>query len=270
MIRLAMAGAAGRMGRAILKLAIQDPDIAIVGGLELPESSAVGMDIGDMLGFDPIGAKISSDVHGILKKTDVLIDFTHVAAIPETLKAVVKTKTRYVLGTTGIETSLFKKIKTASHKIAIVQSPNMSVGVNLLFGLTELAAKILDPSYDAEIFEIHHRQKKDAPSGTAVKLLEVLAAARKQKTEKDAVFGRKGNIGARRQGELGVLASRGGDVIGDHTVFFLGDGERVELSHRASSRDAFAKGAVLAAKFIAKKHNGLYDMGHVLGMKHLS
>lgn len=266
MIRLAMAGAAGRMGRTILHLAAQDREIQITGGLERRESPELGKDIGELLGNAPLGVRITDDREAVLSQSDVLIDFTHATSVPETLEIVAKLRKAYVIGTTGLEVSTLEMINRASKKIAIVQSPNMSIGVNLLFRLTELAAQVLDESYDAEIAEIHHRGKKDSPSGTAMKLLEVLAAVRGKKTEKDAVFGRKGDIGVRPKGQLGVLALRGGDVVGDHTVYFLGDGERIELSHRASSRDAFAKGALLAAKFAARQKHGLFDMGQVLGM----
>jgi 4-hydroxy-tetrahydrodipicolinate reductase len=159
-----------------------------------------------------------------------------------------------------------KKIALASKKIPIVQSPNMSVGVNLLFRLAAFAGKVLDESYDLEIMEIHHRMKKDAPSGTALKLAEILADARGRDPAKDLVYGREGDTGARQQGKIGVFAMRGGDVVGEHTVSFFGDGERVELVHKATSREALARGALLAAKFLAKKKAGLYHMGHVLGM----
>ena len=157
-------------------------------------------------------------------------------------------------------------LKKAAKKIAVVQAPNMSVGVNLLFKISEMAARALDESYDIEIAETHHRMKKDAPSGTAVKLLELVAAARKKNIKKDTVYGREGEVGARPKGEIGVFALRGGDVVGDHTVSFLAEGERIELTHRASSRDAFAQGALRAAKFVAKRKSGLYDMQQVLGI----
>lgn len=266
MIRLAMAGALGRMGRTILALAAKDKNFKITGALEHDERSEIGADIGPFIGTTPIGTPISSDLKEVLKNSDVLIDFTHFSAAPRNLEAAVKTGTGYVLGTTALPESVLKKIKTASKKIPIVQSPNMSIGVNLLFRLAELAASALDESYDMEMMEIHHRNKKDAPSGTAMKLLEVVARARGKNLKKDTVFGRDGDVGARPVGEIGSFALRGGDVVGDHTLFFLGDGERIELTHKASSRDAFAKGALAAAKFIANRKSGLYDMAQVLGI----
>lgn len=266
MIRIVMAGASGRMGKTILRLALADKEIRVVGGLERPGCPELGRDIGELLGGARAGAVITDKAEALLAKADAVIDFTHQSAVSQTLKTVAKAGAGYVIGTTGLEEGVLRRIREASRKIAIVQSPNMSIGVNLLFGLTSMAAKVLDETYDAEIAEIHHRGKKDAPSGTAMKLLEILAEARKKNAEKDAIYGRKGDIGVRPSGKLGVLALRGGDVVGDHTVYFLGDGERIELSHRASSRDAFAKGALLAAKFVAKQKKGLYDMRQVLGM----
>jgi 4-hydroxy-tetrahydrodipicolinate reductase len=260
-----MAGAAGRMGKTILQLASCDKAFRIVGALEQRGHAALGQDLGPVLGRDLMGVKVTQDAASALKGADVLIDFSHFSGLPENLKAVVKTRTAYVIGTTAIPQAMLKRIQAASKKIPIVQSPNMSVGVNLLFKLAALAGKVLDESYDLEITEIHHRMKKDAPSGTALKLLEILLEAR-GRTMKDVIYGREGETGAREKGKIGVLALRGGDVVGDHTVSFFGDGERVELVHKASSREAFARGALLAAKFLAKKKQGLYHMAHVLNM----
>lgn len=267
MIRLAVAGAAGRMGKTILTLAAKDPEFKIAAGFESASNPAVGADIGTLIGQGPLGVRISFDPANELKGIDALIDFTHFSTTQMYLAAALKHKTGYVIGTTGLERSTLDGIKTASSQIPIVQSPNMSIGVNLLFKLTEMTAKALDESYDIEITEAHHRMKKDAPSGTAVKLLEVVAGARKKDLEKDVVTGRDGEVGARPRGQIGAFAVRGGDVVGDHTVFFLGDGERIELTHRASSREAFAQGALRAAKFVAKHKNGFYNMQQVLGIE---
>ena len=266
MIKLVMAGAAGRMGKIILQLASRDKAFKIVGGLEQRSHAAIGQDLGQVLGQGPIGVKLTQDRAATFEKADVLIDFSHFSALPENLKAAVKTRTAYVIGTTGIPAATLKAIQAASRKIPIVQSPNMSVGVNLLFKIAALAGKVLDESYDLEISEVHHRMKKDAPSGTALKLLEILLEARGRDMKKDVIYGREGETGAREKGKIGVFALRGGDVVGDHTVSFFGDGERIELVHKASSREAFARGALLAAKFLAKKKQGLYHMQHVLGM----
>lgn len=265
MIRLAMAGATGKMGRTILGLAAKDPQFKITVGLESPGHAAVGKDLGEVLGIGPLGVKVT-DSPAALKDADVLIDFTHPSTTEAYLKAVLDAKIGYVLGTTGLSASIIDKLQQASKGVAIVQSPNMSVGVNLLLNLVQITAKTLDESYDIEISETHHRMKKDSPSGTAMKLLEVAAAARNRDLKKDVVTGREGETGARPRGEIGVLAMRGGDVVGDHTVFFYGDGERIELTHRASSREAFAQGALKAAKFIAARKNGFYNMQQVLGL----
>ena len=267
MIKLAVAGAAGRMGRTILALARQDKSFQIVGGLENIDSPNLGEDIGSLLGGSPLGVSLVYEPSQILKEADVLIDFTHPSATLKNLKAALASKTSYILGTTGLNDSILSALKKASKTISIVQSPNMSIGVNLLFKLAEITSGALDESYDIEIAEIHHRHKKDAPSGTAMKLLEIMAKARKRDLKKDTIYGREGEVGARPKGKIGVLALRGGDVVGDHTVSFLGDGERVELVHKASSRDAFAKGALHAAKFVAGKKAGLYNMLQVLGIE---
>lgn len=266
MIRLVMAGAAGRMGKAILQLASRDKAFKIVGALEQRGHAVLGQDLGPILGRDLMSVKVTQDVTATLKGADVLIDFSHFSALPENLTAAVKTRTAYVIGTTGIPAATLKAIQTASQKIPIVQSPNMSVGVNLLFKLAALAGKALDESYDLEITEVHHRMKKDAPSGTALKLLEILLEVRGRDIKKDVIYGREGETGAREKGKIAVFSLRGGDVIGDHTVSFLGDGERIELVHKASSREAFARGALLASKFLAKKKPGLYHMQQVLGL----
>ena len=266
MIKLVVAGAAGRMGKIILQLASRDKAFKIVGGLEQRGHAALGQDLGPLIGRDLMGVKVTQDATATLKNADVLIDFSHFSAIPENLDAAVRTRTACVIGITGIPEAILRKIKNASKRIPIVQSPNMSVGVNLLYTLAALAGKALDEDYDLEITEVHHRMKKDAPSGTALKLLEILLAARGRNMKKDVIYGRQGETGAREKGKIGVFALRGGDVIGDHTVSFLGDGEKVELVHKASSREAFARGALLASKFLAKKKQGLYHMQNVLGM----
>ncbi len=266
MIRLAVAGAAGRMGKMILSLARNDSSFQIAGCLEAKSSPVVGMDVSMIIGSKSMNVTISHDAERVLKKADVLIDFTHPSSMAGYLKAAVKNKVGYVIGTTGLHSAAIQKLKAAAKTIPIVQSPNMSVGVNLLFKLAELTAIALDERYDIEIAEAHHRMKKDSPSGTALKLLEIVAAARKKNLRKDVVYGREGEVGARPAGQIGVLALRGGDVVGDHTVYFLGDGERIELTHRASSRQAFAQGALLAAKFVAKSKAGLYNMSQVLGI----
>lgn len=267
MIKIAVAGAGGRMGRAILKIAAQDKDCSITGGIEQASSPLIGEDLGLIIGAGPLKVKLSSNISEALSTADVLIDFTHFSATDSHLKAVLQKKIGYVLGTTGLSEALLGSLKNAAKSIPVVQSPNMSIGVNLLFKLSEMTARALDEDYDIEIVEAHHRMKKDSPSGTALKLLEVMANARKRDLKKDVVYGREGETGARPHGEIGVHAVRGGDVVGDHTVSFLAEGERIELVHRASSRDAFAQGAVRAAKFVARQKPGLYNMAQVLGLE---
>lgn len=263
---IVMTGACGRMGQSILRLASQDKGFQIAGGVEQKGHPDLGRDIGDVLGFKKTGAQLTCDVIKASKGADVIIDFTHPTSLDKHLEAAFKNKVGLVVGTTGLSAAHRAKLKLASKKVAIVQSPNMSVGVNLLFKLTELAATVLDESYDMEISEIHHKLKKDAPSGTAVKLLEILADAKKRNIARDAVYGREGEVGARKQNEIGCFALRGGDVVGEHHVFFFGAGERVELVHQATSRDAFAKGALVAASFLKGKKRGLFTMQDVLGM----
>ena len=267
MIKIAVAGAAGRMGRAILKIAAQDKECRIAGGLEQASSPSIGEDLGSLTGGAPLNVKVTANIAEVLSNADVLIDFTHFSATDSHLKAVLQKKIGYVVGTTGLNEAILAALKSASAMIPVVQSPNMSIGVNVLFKLSEMTAKALNEDYDIEIVEAHHRMKKDSPSGTALKLLEVMAKARRCDLKKDVVYGREGETGVRPRGQIGVLAMRGGDVIGDHTVSFLAEGERVELTHRASSRDAFAQGAVRAAKFVAIQKPGLYNMAQVLGLE---
>ena len=267
MIKIAVAGAAGRMGRAILKIAAQDKECRLVGGLEQASSPFVGEDLGRLTEGESLRVQVTSSLTEALSNADVLIDFTHFSATESHLKGVLQKKIGYVLGTTGLNDTILASLKMAARTIPVVQSPNMSIGVNLLFKLSEMTAKTLDEDYDIEIVETHHRMKKDAPSGTALKLLEVMAKARKRDLKKDVTCGREGESGARPKGQIGVHAVRGGDVVGDHTVSFLAEGERIELVHRATSRDAFAQGAVRAAKFAAAQKPGFYTMAQVLGLE---
>ncbi len=254
------------MGRTILNLAMEDAEIKVSGAYERAGHAAIGRDLGEFIGQGRLNVAIQPDTGKGLSAGDVLIDFTHPSATLTHLKAALDSGANLVVGTTGLSDDLIRELEKASKKIGIVQSPNMSLGVNLLFDLVRQAASILDDSYDAEIVEVHHRHKKDAPSGTALELLRQIAEARKIALESKVVFGRKGETGARLKGTIGVHAVRGGDVVGDHTVSFLSEGERIELVHRASSRAAFAKGALLASKFIAKKKSGFYNMQQVLGL----
>ncbi len=254
------------MGRAILRTAFQDPEIEIAGAFERSDSPVLGKDVSELIGEKPMDVPVHPDVYECIKTGDVLIDFTQPGATSNHLKAAVDYKKAIVICTTGLPPSFFKKSRECSSKIPIVQSPNMSLGVNLLFRLSRLVAEKLSDVYDVEITEAHHRHKKDAPSGTALEIARLIAAARKVSMGGHVEFGRKGVTSARQKGAIGIHAIRGGDVVGEHTVSFMADGERLELIHRASSREAFARGAILAAKFVAKKRSGLYNMEQVLGL----
>lgn len=266
MTKIIVAGACGRMGQSILKLALKDSSIQIAGAFERSDHSSLGRDVGEILGQEPVKVPVHPDLRECVSSGDVIIDFTHPAATAQNLKVAIQNKVGMVIGTTGLSDVFIRELKKASKKIPIVQAPNMSLGVNLLFKLVNLTAQILDNSYDVEIVEAHHRHKKDAPSGTALELVRQVASGRKINLESNVIFGRKGDAGARKAGVIGVHAVRGGDVVGDHDVQFMTEGERIELVHKASSRDAFAKGALLAAKFVAKKQNGFYNMQQVLGL----
>ena len=259
MVKLAVTGAGGRMGSLIARLALEDKDFKVVGVIERPDHPLVGKE------FAP-GVKCYRSLKEVEEKPDVVIDFTAPEATLSLLKEAKELRVPLVIGTTGFTAEEKREIEEASKELPILLSPNMSLGVNLLFKLVAEAAKALkDKGYDVEIFEIHHRFKKDAPSGTAVRLGEIVAEAFGKSLEEMAVYGRKGMVGQRRPDEMGILAARMGDVVGDHTVFFATLGERLELTHRATSRETFARGALVAAKWLAGKEPGLYNMFHVLG-----
>lgn len=263
-IRIAVAGAAGRMGRTILSLAQADSQFQIAGALEREEVDLLGADVGTVLGQDSLGVKITSSLEEALGSAQVLIDFTHPSASEKHLRGVLQARVGYVLGTTGLSEKTRAALRRASRQIPILQSPNMSTGVNLLFELVSRAAEALGERYDIEIMERHHRLKKDSPSGTALELARLIAQVKGWDPKKAFVYGRHGETGERKSKTLGIHALRGGDEIGEHTVSFLGQGEVLELVHRAGSRECFARGALLAAKFIAGRKKGLYNMRDAL------
>ena len=265
-VRVAVAGAAGRMGRALLEAATSTSGVQLAAALDMAGSEWIGRDAGELCAVAK-GTTVRSDVGAALREADVLVDFTRPEGTAAHLRACRAAKRAIVIGTTGFAGPALEDIRAASRDIAIVMAPNMSVGVNVMLKLAQTAAQALGPDYDAEVFEIHHKMKVDAPSGTALKLGEVLAKARGASLDKDAVFARHGVTGERRAGSIGFSVARGGDVVGDHTVFFAGPGERIEITHRSSSRATYAQGAMRAAKFVAGKAPGLYDMGDVLGLK---
>lgn len=265
-VRVAVAGAGGRMGRALLEAATSTEGIALGAALDVASSPLCGRDAGDLVA-GARGVRIGSDAPAALKDADVLVDFTRPEGTAAHLAACRAAKRAMVIGTTGFDASQLAAIRAAAKDIAIVMAPNMSVGVNVAMKLVETAARALGPDYDVEVFEIHHKMKVDAPSGTALKLGEVAAAARGAALEKAAVHGRHGVTGERKSGTIGFSVARGGDIVGDHTVFFAGPGERIEITHRSGSRANYAQGAMRAAKWLAGKAPGLYDMQDVLGLK---
>ena len=259
MIRVAVAGAAGRMGSCILAALREEKDFAVTGAFERPDSEHVGR--------EAAGVRIAPGIETALENgAEVVIDFTAPAASLQHAKVCASRGVGLVIGTTGFSAAQKDELQSAARKIPLLLAPNMSVGVNVLFRLVGEAARALGPEYEVEIVETHHRMKRDAPSGTALRLAEVAAAARGL-TGNAFVCQRQGETGARKPGTIGIQALRGGDVVGDHTVHFLADGERLELTHRASSRDNFARGALRAARWLAGKKPGFYGMQDVLGFQ---
>ncbi len=266
MVKVIVAGCAGRMGKRIGCNVMADEAYQLVGGFEFVGHDAVGRDLGEVIGCGNLGVDIVDNLAEVIDCGDVIIDFTSPESTMNNLDLALKHKKGIVIGSTGLSKQQEKKIETVAEKIPVVYAPNMSLGVNLLFKLAKEVASALSDDYDIEIVEAHHRHKKDSPSGTACELAKQVAAGRQVSLEKNAVYGREGLCGERPRGEIGVHAVRGGDVVGEHTVSFMTMGERIELTHRASSRDAFAKGSVVAAGFISSKKKGLYNMQNVLGI----
>ncbi len=265
-MRICMAGACGRMGRRILEMAAAAEDIEIGGGFDLAENAGAEIVAGLECG-KPVRITVGGGVASELANADVIIDFTAPTACVENARAAAAAGVPVVIGTTGLNETQVAELRGFAEKVAVVHAPNMSIGVNLLFKLTSEVASILGPEYNVEIVEVHHNQKKDSPSGTAVRLAERAAGALGWDYAKDTAHGREGIVGARPQRQIGMHAVRGGDVVGDHTVSFIGPGERVELVHRAHNRDNFARGSLVAARFAVKAKPGLYDMQDVLGLK---
>jgi len=265
-VRVAVAGAGGRMGRALLDAATSTDGVRLTGALDVAGSPCAGRDAGELCAAAQ-GLVVATDVSGALRGCDVLVDFTRPEGTLGHLRACREARRALVIGTTGFAPAGLEEIRAAAREIAIVMAPNMSIGVNVMMRLVETAARALGPDYDAEVFEIHHKMKVDAPSGTALKLGEVAAKARGATLDRDGVFARHGRTGERKAGSVGFSVARGGDIVGDHTVFFAGPGERLEITHRASSRGTYAQGAMRAAKFLAGKGPGFYDMNDVLGLR---
>lgn len=267
MINVAIAGASGRMGARISALSYDNPEIKVVGAFEKKGHDSVGKDLGGIIGTAKTGVVLTDRIDDAIKDADVVIDFTSVVSTLSHLRKCADSKKAMVTGTTGFSEADIKEIQAMARNIPCVFAPNMSVGVNLLFKILKDVARILGDEYDVEIIEAHHRLKKDAPSGTALKLAGVIAEALGLELDNAAVYARKGLIGERKKKEIGIQTVRAGDIVGEHTVLFGGIGERIEITHRASSRDTFAKGAVRAALWVYGKDPGLYDMHDVLGLK---
>jgi len=265
-VRVAIAGAGGRMGRALLEAATSTEGIVLAGALDIAGSPCVGRDAAELCAGAQ-GVLVASDAAQAIKSADVLVDFTRPEGTLGHVLACRKAKRAMVIGTTGFAPAGLEEIRAAAKDIPIVMAPNMSVGINVMLRLVEMASATLGPDYDVEVFEIHHKLKVDAPSGTALKLGEVAAKARAATLDKNAVFTRHGTTGERKSGSIGFSVARGGDIVGDHTVFFAGPGERLEITHRAASRATYAQGALRAARFIVGKPPGLYDMQDVLGLE---
>jgi len=266
-MKLVMNGALGRMGRRIIALAKDDPEFELTGAVEYGHDTQLGSDVGELIGTGTSGVLLTNDLSETLENADVVVDFTWPDNILSCAKLCGKTVTPLVIGTTGLKAEDRTEFKHLVSPIPCVCAPNMSVGVNLLFKLAAEAAAILSDDYDVEITEAHHRYKKDAPSGTANRLAEIIADTLDRNLNNEARYGRHGITGERTRNEIGIHALRIGDVVGEHTVSFGTIGERVELVHKLQSRDALAQGALRAAKFVINAAPGLYDMQDVLGLK---
>ncbi|QNM97303.1 4-hydroxy-tetrahydrodipicolinate reductase [Chitinimonas koreensis] len=265
-LRIAIAGTSGRMGRVLIETVAAHDDCVLAVALDRDGAASLGQDAGLPLGR-VTGVAVRSDFEAALAEADVLIDFTRPEGTLAHLAACRRHGVKLVVGTTGFDEAGRAALREAAADIGIVFAPNMSVGVNLTFKLLEMAAKVLSSGYDIEIVEAHHRHKVDAPSGTALRMGEVVADALGRDLAECAVYGREGVTGARDPSTIGFATVRGGDVVGDHTVMFMADGERVEISHKASSRATFAQGAVRAARWLRDRPAGLYDMQDVLGLR---
>jgi 4-hydroxy-tetrahydrodipicolinate reductase len=269
MTKVIIAGAAGRMGRRIGYMVNENPELQVAAGFERPDTPDVGKDMGELGGYGSNGVMVANDLSAVIDQGDVIIDFTFHEATMNIARQAAQKNRAMVIGTTGLSQENLQELAELCKNFPCVQAPNMAVGVNVLFKLAAKVASILGNDYDMEVVEAHHRMKKDAPSGTAVKLGELMAKAVGRNLEEDGVFSRHGIIGERTDKEIGLQTIRAGDIVGEHTVYFAGAGERLELTHRAHSRDNFARGAALAAAWVVKQQNGLYNMCDVFGLQDL-
>jgi len=264
-LRLTIAGASGRMGRMLIETVLQSPDCQLAGALDRADSAALGLDASAFLGRSS-GVLITQDVRVGLLSADVLIDFTRPEGTLAHLAICRELGVKAVIGTTGFDPEQMVQVRAMATDIGIVMAPNMSVGVNVVMRLLDTAARALSEGYDIEIIEAHHRHKVDAPSGTALKMGEVVAEALGRDLKTCAVYGREGVTGERDPSTIGFVTIRGGDIVGDHTVLFAGTGERIEITHKSSSRLTYAQGSLRAARFLTSRGAGLYDMNDVLGL----
>lgn len=267
MTRIAIVGAAGRMGRNLIAICSQYESLEVTVATEHAHHPLLGVDAGELAGVGKKGVTLVASLDQAEQDFDVLIDFTRPEPTLEHLQWCVEHNKKIVIGTTGFDATGKAKIAEAAQQVAIMFAPNMSVGVNLTFKLLEMAAKVLGDEVDIEIVEAHHRHKVDAPSGTALRMGEVVANSLGRDLEECAVYGREGITGERDRKTIGFATVRGGDIVGEHTVMFIDEGERVEITHKASSRSNFAKGAARAAAWLSTQPSGLYDMQDVLGLK---
>jgi len=267
MIKVVVTGAAGRMGTQIVRLVQGAEGLALHGAVERAGSPALGQDAATLAALPPADVKVVDDLPKALPGADVVIDFTSHEASARHAELCAEQGVALVIGSTGFTPEARARVAAAARKIPVLLSPNMSVGVNVVFELVRQAARILGADYDVEIVEIHHKKKRDAPSGTAVRLGEVAAEALGRDPADALAYSRHGIIGERPPTQIGVQTLRGGDVVGEHTVFFCGEGERVEITHRATSREQFARGAIRAAQWLPRKPAGMYDMADVLGLR---
>ena len=267
MIKVIVAGAAGKMGARLINAVYRSPKLELTGAFERPDHPWIGQDAGTGAGLGELGIKLAGSLKEVLSDGEVIIDFTEAGASLRNMVEAAEAGRAMVVGTTGFTAEQQARIRELSGRMRLMVAPNMSVGVNLLFKVVGDVARILGQGYDLEIVEAHHRLKKDAPSGTAVRLADILAEATGRKMSDCGVYGRQGMVGQRTDDEIGVLAVRAGDIVGEHTVLFGGIGERIEITHRAHSRDTFAQGAARAAAWLVEQEPGLYDMQDVLGLR---
>ena len=266
-VKVAITGAGGRMGHALIEATMNSEQTVLSAAIESPHFTKLGMDVGELLGYEKTNVPVTKDLSSVINTFDTLIDFTRPDVTLSNLEICRQHGRKMVIGTTGFTTDEKQKIVEAAQDIAIVFAPNMSIGVNLCFKLLETAARVMGDDVDIEIIEAHHRHKVDAPSGTAIRMGEVVADTLGRDLASCAVYGREGQTGERDRKTIGFETIRAGDIVGEHTVMFAGLGERVEITHKASSRMTFANGAIRAAEWLSTREKGLFDMQDILDLK---